>query len=211
MSCRTIDEREAPSHHGCQRQDGLRPLAVMDGALHERTSCGEPLRHLWNSLSYSSPDTVVKDPPTKRAPWPTITLSADDSSVVSELSNTEDLFDADETLEATGDGFDVDMEIPKDSWIIQLIGDGGNCYESGDTPWFRVLKQGSHGYLMLEGDEVLQLLHAMIRDASSKRQPEPELYIHTPGGPHTTLLSASEAISYFRALLKSMTIERLER
>ena len=213
MSCATSDVREAPPprafHNKAPEQGDQPPVAMMPVSLlkHGTSSYARTFRRQWSTSSPDSVVTLEKDQLAKRAPWPTIMVPVDDdddddASFVSELSNFDEIHDDDEeTFDARIDGSDVD-KIPKDSWIIQLIGDGRN--ESGDTPWIRVLKQGSCGYLMLEGDEVLQLLRAMIKDAASKQLPQPELYTRTLNGLETSRLSAFDALSYFRTLLKSM-------
>lgn len=162
----------------------------------------------FTALSFDEP---IDHPLSRRISCPIITcansFSADELSTVSDLSNgyyseRGDLDNAwyetcSEVVHENG------ITIPRDSWIIQVFGDD-NKSEPGATPWFKVLKQGSDGFLMLEGDEILQLIRAMIKDADTNKQPLPILYSRTSSALPAMPLPAPEALTFFHTILMSL-------
>lgn len=139
--------------------------------------------------------------------WPTMScihnVSPDNESVTSDLSINDEETSVNSQGETCVDSSQDDDEIPNDAWIAEVMESEGKL-EPGDTPWFRILKKGSHGYLMLEGDEILQLLRAMIKDAAIHQNPQPILYTRLAAEHDAKVpLPAREALTFFRAILKA--------
>ena len=214
------DHRDRQDHELREQQDMLlksSTTAPNCAPAYTRTRTKRSSRHrrsssmptIFAALSFDEPADHVLS---RQSSWPIITctnsFTADDLSTVSDLSNGDDSERGDldnawyETCAQVVP--ENDMVIPKDSWIIQVFGDD-NKSEPGATPWFKVLKQGSEGFLMLEGDEILQLIRAMIKDADINRQPLPILYLRTAVTLAAMPLPASEALTFFQAILTSLS------